>query len=74
MFLITCLLILGIVLMVMAYFLPNRPPMNDILAVAGVIAAVIGLILLAVGGVTAVRDDTPDTTDTTVTSTTVAPG
>lgn len=71
MFLSMCLLILGIVLMVMAYFLPNKPPMNDILAIAGVIASVIGLILIAVGGVTVVHDDTPDPVTTT---TSVAPG
>lgn len=48
------LIVLGLVLMAMAYFLPNRPPMNDILAVAGVIAAAVGLVLLAVGGTIAV--------------------
>lgn len=42
-------IILGIVLLVAAYFLPNIPPWNNILALAGVIAASLGLILLAVG-------------------------
>ena len=42
-------IVLGLVLLAAAYFLPDRPPMNDILAGAGVIAASLGLILLAVG-------------------------
>ena len=45
------LLIVALVIVVAAYFLPDRQPFNDIIAVVGVICAIISLVLIATGKV-----------------------
>jgi hypothetical protein len=42
-------LIVAVVLLAVAYFLPTRGRLNDILAVAGVICGIVGVIMLFAG-------------------------
>ena len=41
------LLIIALLLLAAASLLPDRPPINDIVGIAGVVCGVIGLVLIA---------------------------
>lgn len=63
-------IILGTCLLVAGYFLPNRPPSNNILGVTGCICFVLGLLLLVLD---TAGHPVLDTVKTPVTTTTTPP-